>query len=171
MKKVNKSGFTLLEILVVIIIVGVLASVAMPLLFQNVERSRASEALNTLGVIRRGIETCGSQFNGNGANCGNFDAIGITNPSSTAAAAPNFTAGNGSSHFDYVIGAGTAAGAACAAAAGAPAGPVGNAPTYRVVATRVALDNGTAGDLICLDRRNATGVTNRSGTGAFAGIQ
>ena len=44
----NKSGFTLLEILVVIIIVGVLASVAMPQLFRNVERSRATEALESL---------------------------------------------------------------------------------------------------------------------------
>ena len=163
MSRQNQSGFTLLEILVVIIIVGVLASVAMPLLFQNVERSRSSEALNTLGVIKRGIEACATQFNGNGATCNTFTAIGITNPSNTG--------GNGSSHFDYAIGAGTAAGAACAAAAGAPAGPVGNAPTYRVVATRVALDNGTASDLICLDRRNVTGVTNRSGTGAFLGIQ
>ena len=52
MKKFNnKSGFTLLEILVVIIIVGVLASVAMPSLFKNVEKSRGSEALNALGTI------------------------------------------------------------------------------------------------------------------------
>ena len=163
MKKMNnKSGFTLLEILVVIIIVGVLASVAMPQLFANVERSRSSEALNTMGVVKRAIEVCANQFNGNGATCNTFAAIAVPDPSSAA--------GNTSAHFNYTIGASTAPAAACVAAAGAPAGPVGDAAIYRIVANRVALDNGTAGDLVCLDRRT-DGTTTRSGTGNFAGIQ
>ena len=67
----NKSGFTLLEILVVIIILGVLASVDMPQLFRNVERSRATEALESLGATKRAIEACAmrsiSGVSGNGA--------------------------------------------------------------------------------------------------------
>jgi prepilin-type N-terminal cleavage/methylation domain-containing protein len=71
----NQAGFTLLEILVVIIIVGVLASVAMPALFRNVERSRSTEALNTMGTIRRQLEGCAMQFNGVFTNCFDFSRL------------------------------------------------------------------------------------------------
>ena len=54
----KKSGFTLLEIIIVIIIVGVLASIALPKFFKSVEFSRAQEALNSLGVIRTSMEAC-----------------------------------------------------------------------------------------------------------------
>ncbi len=43
MKKLNnKSGFTLIEIIVVLIIVGILAAIALPNLFSNVSRSQGS---------------------------------------------------------------------------------------------------------------------------------
>jgi prepilin-type N-terminal cleavage/methylation domain-containing protein len=140
----NKSGFTLLEILVVIIIVGVLASVAMPTLFRNVERSRATEALNTLGVIRRAVTGCSMQFNGAFTNCGTFAAIGMQDPSSGAVPA------NPTSHFNYSI-------------------PAVGAANYTITATRVALDNGNSGDTINIIQ--AAGVITRNGTAAFAGIQ
>jgi prepilin-type N-terminal cleavage/methylation domain-containing protein len=142
MKMRNQSGFTLLEILVVIIIVGVLASVAMPTLFRNVERSRATEALNTLGVIKRQMDGCSMQFNNAYTNCGTFNAIGMQDPSSGA--------GNATSHFNYAI-------------------PAAAAASFTIQATRVALDNGNSGDLINLIL--AAGVITRSGTAAFAGIQ
>ena len=99
MRRVSVQGFTLLEILVVIIIVGVLASVAMPLLFKNVKRSQAAEALNTLGVIKRGIEDCAMQFGGDVVTCApnSFDVwnnIGMTDPSNTV---------NSQSQFNYTV--------------------------------------------------------------------
>lgn len=139
----NRSGFTLLEILVVIIIVGVLASVAMPTLFRNVERSRSTEALNTLGVMKRAMDGCSMQFGGDYTNCGTWDAIGMTDPSSAA--------GAGGSHFDYTFTA------------------VGNG-TFTITATRVALDSGNVGDTIVVAQA-AGGAIARSGTAAFLGIQ
>ena len=54
----NKSGFTLLEIIIVIIIVGVLASLALPRFFGTIEYSKAQEALTNLAVLRRSMGRC-----------------------------------------------------------------------------------------------------------------
>jgi len=54
----NKNAFTLIEIIVVLIIVGILAAIALPNLFSNVSKVRAEEALATIGTYRPTIETC-----------------------------------------------------------------------------------------------------------------
>lgn len=57
MKSKHKTGgFTILELIVVIIIVGLLASLALPRYFKMVEASRAQEAINAMGIIRRSLE-------------------------------------------------------------------------------------------------------------------
>lgn len=73
--KNNKSGFTLLEIIIVIIIVGVLASLALPRFFSTVEFSRSTEALNNLGVLRQAFERCYLSRSGTYVGCtmGNID--------------------------------------------------------------------------------------------------
>lgn len=52
----KKDGFTLMELLVVVLIVGILASFAIPYYRRAVEVSRAAEALNIFGVLEKGIQ-------------------------------------------------------------------------------------------------------------------
>ena len=47
----KKKGFTLIEMLVVVLIVGVLTSIAMSMYFRAVERSRVAEALVLMGKV------------------------------------------------------------------------------------------------------------------------
>jgi len=49
----NKKGFTLVELMVVIVIIGVLAAVAIPRMMAAADRARAAEGPQTLGSISR----------------------------------------------------------------------------------------------------------------------
>lgn len=51
----DQQGFTLVELMITIVIVGILASVAIPLYQANVKRAKASEADATLGSIRTAL--------------------------------------------------------------------------------------------------------------------
>lgn len=65
----NKRGFTLIEVLTVVVILGVLASLALPKYARAVERSRATEAMASIKAINDSIyayyaekETCPTSF-------------------------------------------------------------------------------------------------------------
>lgn len=53
MKNETKSGFTLLELLIVIIIVGVLASIAFVQFGYVIEKARTGEAIMQLDIVRK----------------------------------------------------------------------------------------------------------------------
>lgn len=52
----KKKGFTLVELLIVIVILAVLASLVLPRMLAQPERAIVAEAVNYLGVIRRAQE-------------------------------------------------------------------------------------------------------------------
>ena len=56
MKNLNRKGFTLIEMLVVVLIIGILAAVALPQYFKAVEKSRSTEALSIMGSLAAAME-------------------------------------------------------------------------------------------------------------------
>lgn len=89
--KAKKSGFTLLEVIIVIIIVGVLASVAMPRMASIVQLSKSVEAIQAIIAIRNSVEQCAHNLaafdsNVNYNQCNEFRELNIDNPATAPGA-------------------------------------------------------------------------------------
>ena len=52
----KKRGFTLLEVLIVVIIIGILAGIALPQYMSTLEKARSAEAMTNLGTLRSAME-------------------------------------------------------------------------------------------------------------------
>jgi prepilin-type N-terminal cleavage/methylation domain-containing protein len=85
-----KKGFTLIEILIVVVIIAVLAALIIPRFLDQSEKARIAEALTTFGVIKRAAERIydlgGNSFSLDTSSCranGNqtwFERLGIRLP-------------------------------------------------------------------------------------------
>ena len=61
----DKKGFTLVELLVVVMLISILAAIAVPRYITVVERSKVAKAKNTLGLIARTMKMYGTFNSGN----------------------------------------------------------------------------------------------------------
>jgi len=52
----NHSGFTLLELMIVLVVVAILATFAIPSYIEQIHKSRRADALRTLGQLQLGLE-------------------------------------------------------------------------------------------------------------------
>ena len=83
----KKQGFTLIELMVVIVIMGILAAVAVPKLFGMIAKSKASEIGPAAGEY---VKLQDAYVSESGTNVGNWTKIGYT-----MAASASFTYGEG----------------------------------------------------------------------------
>lgn len=75
----RKIGFTLTEILVVVIIIGVLATLALPMLVKAIEKAKVGEATSNLNLIRTGQKIYFLQYR---TFTGSLSDLNIENPNS-----------------------------------------------------------------------------------------
>lgn len=102
----RRSGFTMIELIMVVIIVAVLAALALPQYVSFVEKARVAEATNLIGMIKSGqvmyaAEKANAYYSPDMAGIGfttaasnqtplwNFATVGATNASFNATATRN----------------------------------------------------------------------------------
>jgi prepilin-type N-terminal cleavage/methylation domain-containing protein len=54
----NQSGFNIIEIIIVLLIIGILAAIALPAIVNNVPISQAVSAIKTAGEYKQQIDNC-----------------------------------------------------------------------------------------------------------------
>ena len=81
MKRSGKSGFTLLELLVVVIIVGILATIAIPAFLDAMENARSAEARSFLDTVKTAEE---AYYQEHLIYTGTFSDLVVDQPSATS---------------------------------------------------------------------------------------
>jgi len=68
-----KKGFTLMELIIVVVIIGILAMVGLPQFFRVAERGRSAEAVAALGALRSAQLRYAAETNATATNAAELD--------------------------------------------------------------------------------------------------
>ncbi len=99
-KMKKQSGFTLIELMIVVAIVAILAAVALPAYQTYTQKAKFSEVIAATGPVKTAVELC-FQSTGNAANCQAAGSNGIPAAPSAAGnvASVVLAAGTGGAEF------------------------------------------------------------------------
>lgn len=95
----NQKGFTLVELLTVVLIIGVLSSIALPQYMRSIERSRATEAMVSLKALNDAVYAYAAGRSGENACPNSFSKLAISFPGKMSASKDTIT----SRDFVYTI--------------------------------------------------------------------
>jgi len=78
----RKIGFTLTELLIVVVIIGVIAVLALPMLVKTIEKAKVGEAMSNLNLIRTGQKIYFLEYGGFSPDIDSLNIEDPNNPSS-----------------------------------------------------------------------------------------
>ncbi len=90
---IARKGFTLLEVLIVVIIIGILAAIALPQYVNTIEKARSAEAVSNIGALRSAVDRYWYEQSALSAsyNSATLDKLDVDNPNNDTGAMFTYT--------------------------------------------------------------------------------